>query len=416
MTGAATIGMVVLDIAVILLAARAGGLLFQRIGQPAVIGEIAAGIALGPTLLGALPGDPSAALFPADAGEVVTAIGDIGLVLFMFTVGWQLELRRVRRREQAAVLVSLSSIALPFALGLALAAYLHPAHRVVDGEPVPFAPFALFIGAALSITAFPVLARILRDLGLANTSLGALALSAAAVDDVIGWTLVAGALALLASADIWEYVLIVGETVLFVAVVAFVLKPLLHAVAAVRRPADEALFVLAALGGAYVTDAIGIHPAFGAFAVGVAMPRAENDGMADVWRGWGRAIGLLVPIYFVSAGMAVDVPGLRAADFAALVLIVAGACTGKFLGAFAGARAARIARRDAAAIGVLMNTRGVVEIVLLSVGRESGLIDDRLFTLFALMAIFTTLLTTPLLRALALPALGRTGGRPVPAS
>jgi Kef-type K+ transport system membrane component KefB len=413
MTGAATIGMIALDVAVILLAARVGGLLFERFGQPAVIGEIAAGIALGPTLLGALPGDPSAVVFAADAGDAVAVIGDIGLVLFMFTVGWQLDLRRVRQRERAAVLISLASIVLPFALGLALALHLHPAHGVVDTEPVPFAPFALFVGAALSVTAFPVLARILSDSGLARTSLGSLALSAAAVDDVVGWTILAGALAVLASAGAWDYLLIVGETAVFVAAVALLVKPGLHAAAPVRRPATDALVLLAALGGAYVTDRIGIHPVFGAFAVGVAMPR---DGVTELWRGSGRAIGLLVAVYFVGAGTAVDIPGLRAGDLAALGLIVVAACAGKFLGAFGGARAARMKPRDAAAIAVLMNTRGVVEIVLLTVGRDRGLIDDRLFTLFALMAIFTTLLTTPLLRALALPALGRTGGRPVPAS
>ena len=417
MSGAATIGIIALDVAVILVAARAGGLIFERLGQPAVIGEIAAGIALGPTLLGALPGDPSAALFPSDASDVVAAIGDIGLVLFMFTVGWQLDLGRVRQRERAAVLISLASIALPFALGLALAVHLHPAHDVVDSEPVPFAPFALFVGAALSVTAFPVLARILSDLGLARTALGSLALSAAAVDDVVGWTILAGALAVLASAGTWDYLLIVGETAVFVAAVAFLVKPVLHALAPMRRPATDALVVLAALGGAYVTDSIGIHPVFGAFAVGVAMPRAQaQDGIAELWRGSGRVIGLLVAIYFVGAGMAVDIPGLRAGDLAALGLIIVAACAGKFLGAFGGARAAWMKPRDAAAIGVLMNTRGVVEIVLLTVGRDRGLIDDRLFTLFALMAIFTTLLTAPLLRALALPALKRTGGRPVPAS
>ncbi len=412
-----TTGRILLDVALILLAARAGGLLFERMRQPAVIGEIAAGIVLGPTLLGSLPGDPSGALFPADANTVLKLIGDIGLVLFMFAVGWQLELRLIGRRERAAVLISLASIVLPFGLGLALAAHLHPAHGVVDGEPVAFAPFALFVGAALSVTAFPVLARILQDLGLAQTSLGTLVLCAAAIDDVIGWTLLAGAIALLASADAWDYVLIVGETAAFVIAVSFLLRPALHAVVRAGWPATEALVVAAALGGAYATDAIGIHPVFGAFAVGVAMPRAQSgEPVTELRRGLGRIVRLLVPIYFVTAGMAVDVPGLRAGDFAALVLIVGVACAGKFLGAFAGARVARMTSRDAAAVAVLMNTRGLVEIVLLTVGRDRGLIDDRLFTLFALMAILTTLLTSPVLRAIAVPSLGRLGGRPVPAS
>ena len=157
MSGGATTGTILLDVAVILVAARAGGLLFERVNQPPVIGEIAAGIVLGPTLLGALPGDPSSALFPQEARSVLKLIGDLGLALFMFTVGWDLDLRLVRHRERAAAFISIASIVLPFALGLGLAAFLHPDHAVVGGQPVPFAPFALFIGAALSVTAFPVL-------------------------------------------------------------------------------------------------------------------------------------------------------------------------------------------------------------------------------------------------------------------
>ena len=199
MTDTATTGRILLDVAVILLAARAGSVLFARIGQPAVIGEIAAGIALGPTLLGALPGDLSTALFPADAQSVLALIGQLGLVLFMFTVGWDLDLQLARRRETAAAAVSIASIILPFALGLALATHLHPSHDTVDGTAVPFWPFALFLGASLSVTALPVLARILGETGLAASQLGVLVLTAAAVDDLIGWSVLAVALAVLAS-------------------------------------------------------------------------------------------------------------------------------------------------------------------------------------------------------------------------
>ena len=157
MTVSATTGRILLDVAVILIAARAGGVLFERLGQPSVIGEIAAGIALGPTLLGLLPGDPSSDLFPADALAVLQLIGQLGLVLFMFAVGWDLDLKIVRHRERAAATVSIASILLPFALGLALAAHLHPEHDTVAGAAVPFWPFALFLGASLSLTAFPVL-------------------------------------------------------------------------------------------------------------------------------------------------------------------------------------------------------------------------------------------------------------------
>jgi Kef-type K+ transport system membrane component KefB len=386
-----TTARVLLDVAVILAAAWAGGRLFERVGQPAVIGEIAAGVALGPTLLGALPGDPSQSLFPADARAVLTLIGQLGLALFMFAVGWDLNLKVVRRREGAAVSVSVLSMLLPFALGLGLAAYLHPEHGTVDGAPVPFGPFALFIGAALAMTAFPVLARILNELRLSDTPLGALVLTAAAIDDVVGWTILAVALAALEASSAWEYVIMVVECAAFVAVVLYAVRPLL------RRVTAPALVLPIALTGGYVTDAIGIHAVFGAFLIGVAMPRPQDD---DVRRTLAPVAAVLAPIYFVMSGMGVDIPGLRAEDLAAFALILVAACAGKFWGAYAGARMARIPGHDAAVVGVLMNTRGLIEIVLLTVGRDQGLIDDRLFTLFALMAIVTTLLTSPALRRL----------------
>ncbi len=398
MIATATTGRVLIDVAVILVAAWAGGLLFARIGQPAVIGEIAAGIALGPTLLGALPGDPSEALFPADAREVLQLIGQLGLAAFMFTIGWDLDLRLVRRQEGAAATVSIASILLPFLLGLGLATYLHPEHGTVAGEAVPFWPFALFIGTALSLTAFPVLARILRDTRMDATPVGVLALTAAAIDDVVGWSVLAFALAVLASSSAWEYVRIVAECAAFVAVVWLVVRPLLQRLLRHPTAAREALVLPIAFAGAYVTDAIGLHAVFGAFLVGVAMPRrTEEEARGRL----AAVVAVFAPIYFVTAGMGVDIPGLRSSDLVAFALILAAACAGKFFGAFAGARAGGMAARDSAAVGVLMNTRGLIEIVLLTVGRDLGLIDDRLFTLFALMAIVTTLTTTPVLQRMS---------------
>jgi K+:H+ antiporter len=414
MTVGATTGRILLDVAVILVAARAGGLLFARLGQPAVIGEIAAGIALGPTLLGVLPGDPSSDLFPADALAVLQLIGQLGLVLFMFAVGWDLDLKIVRRRERAAATVSIASILLPFALGLALAAHLHPGHDTVAGTAVPFWPFALFLGASLSLTAFPVLARILQETGLMSTPMGALVLTAAAVDDVIGWSVLAIALAVLASSGAWDYLRLMLEIALFVGVVVIVVRPLLARLLQHASPAREALVLPTALVGAYATDAIGIHAVFGAFLVGAAMPRpAAEHTLDELRRRLSPVIAFLAPIYFVTSGMAVDIPGLRAGDLADFLLILTAACAGKFLGAFGGARVTGIGVRDSAAVGVLMNTRGLIEIVLLTVGVDVGLIDDRLFTLLALMAIATTLLTSPLLRRIGLRV--PEPGRPVAA-
>jgi Kef-type K+ transport system membrane component KefB len=403
MTATTSSARILLDVAVILIAAYAGGALFERAGQPGVIGQIVAGILLGPTLLGALPGDPSSALFPPGARPVLDLLGQFGLVIFMFTVGWDLDLSLVRRRERAAVVVSIASIAVPFAIGLALAAGLYPSHDTAGGTAVAFWPFALFIAASLSVTAFPVLARILQDTRLAGTEMGALVLTAAAVDDVVGWTALAIALTALASGDAWGYLRIVVETVLFVVLVRVLVRPLLRRLMRARTPGREALLVPAALAGAYATDAIGIHAVFGAFLVGAAMPRPRGaeHGLLEARRGLSPVVGILAPLYFVTSGMAVDIPGLRASDLPDLAVIIAAACAGKFLGAFGGARAVGSGAREAAAIGVLMNTRGLIEIVLLTVGRDRGLIDDRLFTLLVLMAIVTTVMTSPLLRVVA---------------
>jgi Kef-type K+ transport system membrane component KefB len=263
---------------------------------------------------------------------------------------------------------------------------------------VPFWPFALFIGTALSLTAFPVLARILKDTRMDATPVGVLALTAAAIDDVIGWSVLAFALAVLASSSAWEYVRIVAECAAFVAIVLLVVRPMLQRLLRAPTPAREALVLPIAFGGAYVTDTIGIHAVFGAFLVGVAMPRPTAG---DARRRLAPVVAVLAPVYFVTSGMGVDIPGLRAGDLAAFALILAAACAGKFFGAYAGARAGGMPARDSAAVGILMNTRGLIEIVLLTVGHDQGLIDDRLFTLFALMAIVTTLTTTPVLRRLA---------------
>ena len=391
-------GQVILDVAVILVAARVGAALFESFGQPGVIGEIVAGVTLGPTILGALPGDPAAELFPPEALEVLEAIGQLGLALFMFQIGWELDLQLVRRRERAAMLISIASVVVPFALGLGLATYLHPRYAA----DVPFWPFALFIGAALSLTAFPVLARLLAQLRMSQTPTGSLVLSAAAVDDVLGWTALAIALAVLSSGGPWDYVRIVLETAILVLFVAYFLRPLFARLAHAASPVSQGLIVPLALGTAYATDAIGIHFVFGAFLAGVAMPRPQRESAAEGTR---QTIlvtaSLLVPIYFVGSGMAVDIPGLDPGDAGVFLLILGAACVGKFAGALAGGRIAGVRGREAVAIAVLLNTRGLIEIVLLTVGRDAGLIDDRLFTLFALMAIATTLATAPILRRAA---------------
>lgn len=398
---------VLVDIAVIVLAARVAGSAFRRIGQPVVIGEIVAGILLGPTLLGALPGDLSSELFPSDVRPFLKVIGDLGLVLFMFMVGLQLDLRLVRRLRRAGA-ISASSVAVPFALGLVLAVWLHPSHDSVGGETVDFVPFALFIGAAMSITAFPVLARILLERGMHQTHLGALVLACAAVDDVLGWSVLALALASLGSqGQLTDVPLILLATVAFALFMAFVARPLVldRMVALYHRGAALTPGLLAAILGAigicaWATQEIGVHFVFGAFVLGLVFPRdhsAElrarlNDQLEPL------VTLLLLPVFFVLPGLGINLRDLGWEQFGELALILVVACGGKFLGATGMAKLQGFDWRRAAAIGTLMNTRGVMELVVLNVGLAAGVIDLELYTVLVLMAIVTTLMTGPLLR------------------
>lgn len=395
-----------LDLALILVLAHAAGALFARLRQPPVIGEIIVGILLGPTLLGALPGDPSAALFGPEVRGALQVVGQVALALFMFTVGWSLDTSALRRHERTAAAISLSSALVPFALGIAIAVPLHRAHGVVGGEAVDFLPFALFIGASMSITAFPVLARILVDRGMARGRLGALVLTAAAVDDVLGWTLVVLVLAVLASAGAWEWARVVIELALFVLTLLVVVRPALawalgrrRGMIGADRGATTALLVAGTLACAGVTELIGVHFVIGAFAFGLVVPRKLPGAAAlDGARGPIVAVAaLLLPAYFVLPGLNVDVTSLTAGDAGELAAIFALACLGKIGGAAAAARARHVGWHDSLAIGALMNTRGLIELVVLTIGFEQGVLDRRLFTVMVLMAIATTLLTGPLL-------------------
>jgi Kef-type K+ transport system membrane component KefB len=405
-SGDAVTARFLLDVALILLLARAMGALFARWRQPPVVGEILVGILLGPSLLGAFPGDPTSVLFGPDTRAALRTVGQIALATFMFTVGWSLDTRALLRHERTAAAISLASAAVPFALGLAIAVPLHDAHGVVGGHEVAFLPFALFIGASMSITAFPVLARILVDRDLAHGPLGALVLACAAVDDAVGWTLVVIVLGVLASSGAWEWARVVVELGLFLALLAGVVRPLLvRLLASPRLGQDDhwtaVLLVCGALASAGVTELIGVHFVIGAFAFGLVVPRRESLARAR-----GRIVpiaGLLLPVYFVLPGLNVDVTSLTPADLGTLALVLAAACAGKIGGAVTAARARGVMWRDALAIGALMNTRGLIEIVVLTIGLEAGVLDRRLFTVMVLMAIGTTVLTGPLLRLIYAP-------------
>jgi Kef-type K+ transport system membrane component KefB len=399
-------GRTFLAAAVVILLARAMGSLFSRLGQPRVVGEILAGIALGPSVIGALAPGITGFLFPAEVVQVVGALAQFGVIFFMFLVGLELDLGALRGSGRAAVMVSHVSIVAPFVLGVLASFLLFP--LLGDGE---FASFALFIGAAMSITAFPVLARILTDTGLDRTPLGTVAVTCAAVDDVTAWCVLSVVIAITQASGPAGVVRTAALLLVYVAVLFSFVRPALAV--ALRRwselPegrardafANQAVACLVALMlvGAWLTEEIGVHAIFGAFLVGVVVPRREQVALAvtDRLRDVTRLV--LLPLFFVATGLSTRVGLLDSPLLWAVAVCVIGlAIAGKWGGSTLAARLCGMPWRDAAALGVLMNARGLTEIVILTIGLDLGIISPVLFTVMVLMALATTVMTVPVLR------------------
>lgn len=379
-----------LGLAVIIVVARLAGWLFGRIGQPPVIGEVVAGLMLGPSLLG----DASGVLYPSESRPLLKILSTLGLVVFMFLVGLDLDCSHFSRRlRRVAGAVAVSGIALPFGLGVLVALALYGSY---EGR-ADFLPFALFLGTAMSVTAFPVLARILVERKLFDKPLGVLTMACAAADDVLAWTTLALVAAIAGSASPWDVPYVCGLALVFGGLMLLVVRPRLGRFAHLGLDSSRLSFVLAGLlVSSFVTSAIGIHEIFGAFLLGAVFPRGL---LAEQVRDRLQTLSLvLLPMFFVSTGLNVDVTGLGPDGIWQFGLILGVACAGKFVGAIVGARSQGVALRESVALGVLMNTRGLTELVVLNVGRELGVLDDSLFTLLVLMAVVTTVATGPLLR------------------
>ncbi|MFD2764926.1 cation:proton antiporter [Micromonospora eburnea] len=414
-----TIATVLADVAIVLIVGHLFGRWLRRMGQPVVIGEILAGIALGPSLLGLLPGNPTEVIFPAAARPYLSAISQVGLLLFMFLVGWEFDRRVVARRKVMTLSVSLASIALAFTLGVGLASLIYADHAMVAGKRVPFVVFALFLGAAMSITAFPVLARILKDRGLVNTEVGTLALASAAIDDVLAWCILALVAAIAAARDGTDLIQIAALSLAYVAVMSAVVRPLLAAVvrrvALLNRPANLAIFVAAGVFlSSFATTWVGIHAIFGAFAFGFIMPREPAEELRQQIREPFENIGMvLLPVFFIVTGLGVDIASLTLANYVELSAIILVACVGKTIGAATPALALGLPGRDARTLGILMNTRGLTELIVLNVGVSLGVLDKQMFTMMVIMALVTTAMAGPLLPKLArTPPTGRVPGAP----
>src|SRR5687768_10661878 len=381
------------------------GRLAVKVGQPAVVGEIIAGIMLGPSLLGLFPGDLDGLLFPADIRPYLNVLAQLGIVLFMFLVGLEVDLSFIKGREKVAVSVSVVSILLPFGLGWLLATYLYSRHDVVNDATVSFLAFALFLGVAMSITAFPVLARILAERNMHRIPTGVLALACAAVDDVLAWSLLAIVVAIVSATSFVGVIQILGFSVVFAIVMFGVVRPLLKKLVTFHErfgrltPDMLALVLVGMLLSSFVAEEIGIHFIFGAFVFGVCMPRKGaaqltheiTDRLEQV------SVLLLLPVFFVVTGAGVDIGGIDLQGLWELALILLVAISGKFVGAFVAARFQGVPRRQATALGVLMNTRGLTELVILNIGVMLGVLDGEMFTLMVIMAVVTTMMASPLL-------------------
>jgi Kef-type K+ transport system membrane component KefB len=385
-----------LAIAAIIVLARVLGRLARMVGQPPVIGEILAGVLIGPTLFGTAVSDK---LLPTDIRPALSGLANLGLVLFMFIVGYELDQASLRGRGRTATSVSIGSVVVPLGLGVVLALWLAGRHDVTDEVP-----FALFIGAAMSVTAFPVLARILTDRGMVRTPVGGLALASAAVDDVVAWSLLAVVVGV-AGADggsSWVILLSVPYLLLMLTVV----RPLLRRLVAARDRAGRlspdilAVVLTGMLLSCVATEWLGLHAIFGAFLFGAVMPKT---GTADVLRVEilerleQVSVLLLLPVFFVLSGLRVDLSTIGGTGLLELGAILAVAIGGKFAGAYAAARLHRVPSRQSGALAILMNTRGLTEIVILTVGLQLGLIDQRVFSMMVVMALVTTAMAGPLL-------------------
>jgi len=402
LTPEALFGRLMLAIAAVIVAARATGALAARIGQPKVMGEVLAGILLGPTLLGALLPDVQAYLFPPQVIPLLSAAADLGLAFYMFLVGLELDPRLLRGRVAPAAFVATASVAVPLLLGVVLALPLF----TLLAPATSYAPFALFLGAALSITAFPVLARILVERRMLKRPVGAMAMAAAALNDVAAWFLLAVAIAAATPAgSLLGAFRILALAVLFSVVMALVVRRLVGRVSMAYDQAGHvpagwvAAILVGVLLSAYVASWIGLAAIFGAFVMGLVLPRRADLTQEVTRRLEDVVVTVLLPLFFVVTGLRVQLGLLDRPVLWLLTAVLLGvAVAGKWLGATVAARYAGLQGREAMALGALMNTRGLTELIVVTVGLNYGVVSPALFTMLVIVALVTTFMAGPALR------------------
>jgi Kef-type K+ transport system membrane component KefB/nucleotide-binding universal stress UspA family protein len=391
-----------LQVAAILLVARVLGGVTRWLGQPLVVAEVLAGIVLGPSLLGWLWPDAMAALFPSPSLSSLKMLSQVGLVLFMFLIGLEIDPKLLKGRTRSSIAISQTSILVPFALGAGAAWWLHDTYSSPD---VPLGSFLLFLGAAMSVTAFPVLARILSERHLLTSRVGAITIACAAVDNVTTWCVLAFVVAAARSQGMGHAIWTTGCAIGFVLAMLFLARPFLRRLASrvasvtALTPATVAIILLLLLLSSTAAELIGIHALFGAFLFGAILPKEGTLAEALADRIETVVVVLLLPVFFAYSGLRTEI-GLisEPREWIVTGCLILLATAGKFGGSTLAARFTGLRWREASAIGILMNTRGPMELVVLHVGMDLGAISPTMFTMLVIMSLVTTFATTPLLR------------------
>jgi Kef-type K+ transport system membrane component KefB len=395
------LSLLLLQIIVILLVSRVFGVVFSKFGQPSVVGEMLAGIFLGPSIVGLFFPNFSAFLFPKDSLKTLQFLSQIGLTFFMFVIGMELDREKLKHKAKNAIVISHASIIIPFFLGVTLAYFIYETFATAG---VQFLSFALFMGIAMSVTAFPVLARIVQERGLTKTPLGAMVITCAAADDISAWCILACVIAIVKAGSIISALFTIALALIFVFVLLFFIRPLLYKLGqklvtqnnGSKTAISLSFFIL--LLSAYLSEIIGIHALFGAFLAGVIMP--DNVKFKEILTEKLEDISVLVllPIFFVFTGLRTQIGLLNEGHlWLTCLVVILIAVLGKFGGSTLAAKMIGQNWKDSFSIGALMNTRGLMELIVLNIGYDLGVLSPEIFTIMVLMALSTTFMTGPLL-------------------
>ncbi|RAR71688.1 cation:proton antiporter [Flavobacterium aciduliphilum] len=395
------LAILLLQIITIVVVARFFGWIFRKIGQPTVIGEIIAGIFLGPSVVGMYFPEYSALLFPAESLGNLQFLSQIGLILFMFVIGMELDLKVLKNKANDAIVISHASIVIPFALGIGLSYFIYQ-NKQFTPAGVDFLSFSLFMGIAMSITAFPVLARIVQERGIHKTKLGTIVITCAAADDITAWCILAAVIAIVKAGTFVSAIYVILLATLYVLTMLFVVKPFLKKIGdlyATRENLSKpvvAIFLLTLIISSYCTEVIGIHALFGAFMTGAIMPDISKIRNIIIEKIEDVSLILLLPLFFVFTGLRTQIGLINDAYLWQITgLIIGVAVVGKFLGSALAAKFVGQNWRDSLTIGALMNTRGLMELVVLNIGYDLGVLSTEVFTMMVIMALVTTFMTGP---------------------